>query len=90
MAITIRRMTGCGSVWLERLLWEQEAAGSNPVTPMIMREWLRGGAPPCQGGGRGFESRLALFYLPGIPFYADSGFVFFCLEFTTKKRICYN
>ena len=28
-----------------------------------MREWLRGGAPPCQGGGRGFESRLALFYL---------------------------
>ena len=26
-----------------------------------MREWLRGGAPPCQGGGRGFESRLALF-----------------------------
>ena len=26
-----------------------------------MREWLRGGAPPCQGGGRGFESRLVLF-----------------------------
>ena len=26
-----------------------------------MREWLSGGAPPCQGGGRGFESRLALF-----------------------------
>ena len=20
-----------------------------------MREWLSGGAPPCQGGGRGFE-----------------------------------
>ena len=28
-----------------------------------MREWLRGGAPPCQGGGRGFESRLALFLM---------------------------
>ena len=28
-----------------------------------MREWLRGGAPPCQGGGRGFESRLALFLI---------------------------
>ncbi len=27
-----------------------------------MREWLSGGAPPCQGGGRGFDSRLALFY----------------------------
>ena len=28
-----------------------------------MREWLRGRAPPCQGGGRGSESRLALFFL---------------------------
>ena len=27
------------------------------------REWLSGGAPPCQGGGRGFESRLALFFV---------------------------
>ena len=26
-----------------------------------MHEWLSGGAPPCQGGGRGFESRLVLF-----------------------------
>lgn len=26
----------------------------------IMREWLSGGAPPCQGGGRGFDPRLAL------------------------------
>mgnify|MGYP007081761311 CR=1 FL=1 len=25
------------------------------------REWLSGGAPPCQGGGRGFDPRLALF-----------------------------
>ena len=24
-----------------------------------MREWLSGGAPPCQGGGRGFDPRLA-------------------------------
>ena len=55
--------TGCGSVWLERLVWDQEVAGSNPVTPIlkIMREWLSGGVSPCQGEGRGFESRLALF-----------------------------
>ena len=26
-------LTGCGSAWLERLVWDQEAAGSNPVTP---------------------------------------------------------
>ena len=25
-----------------------------------MREWRSGGAPPCQGGGRGFDPRLAL------------------------------
>ena len=25
-----------------------------------MREWLSGGASPCQGEGRGFDPRLAL------------------------------
>ena len=24
---------GCGAAWLARLLWEQEAAGSNPAIP---------------------------------------------------------
>ena len=33
----IERRTGCGSVWLEHLLWEQGAAGSNPVTPSKKR-----------------------------------------------------
>ena len=28
---------------------------------LSMREWLSGGVSPCQGEGRGFESRLALF-----------------------------
>ena len=28
-------MSGCGSAWLERLVWDQEAAGSNPVTPIM-------------------------------------------------------
>ena len=28
-----------------------------------MHEWLSGGVSPCQGEGRGFESRLVLFYL---------------------------
>ena len=29
--------SGCGSAWLERLVWDQEVAGSNPVTPTDMR-----------------------------------------------------
>ena len=27
-----------------------------------MHEWLSGGASPCQGEGRGFESRLVLLF----------------------------
>ena len=27
--------SGCGSAWLERLIWDQEVAGSNPVTPTL-------------------------------------------------------
>ena len=32
--------TGCGSAWLERLVWDQEAAGSNPVTPTAVTTTL--------------------------------------------------
>ena len=30
------------------------------VKPTDLREWLSGRASPCQGEGRGFESRLVL------------------------------
>ena len=40
-----------------------------------MREWLSGGVSPCQGEGRGFESRLALFLLLDI--YLNIGLFFF-------------
>jgi hypothetical protein len=29
------RATGCSAAWLARLLWEQEAAGSNPAIPTV-------------------------------------------------------
>ena len=29
----LKQATGCSSAWLERLVWDQEVAGSNPVTP---------------------------------------------------------
>ena len=31
----VSSLAGCGSAWLERLVWDQEVAGSNPVTPRL-------------------------------------------------------
>ena len=50
-----------------------------------MREWLRGGAPPCQGGGRGFESRLALFIFFKRLLYSSR---FFYLVITKLRFNC--
>ena len=64
----MRQRTKCasGSV-VEHLLAKERVAGSSPVSRSsnlifvtFVREWLSGGASPCQGEGRGFESRLAL------------------------------
>ena len=36
----MNKPTGCGSAWLERLVWDQEVAGSNPVTPTAVTTTL--------------------------------------------------
>ena len=42
-----------------------------------MHEWLSGGVSPCQGEGRGFESRLVLFEKPD----KYQALFFFCVVF---------
>ena len=51
-----------------------------------MREWLSGGAPPCQGGGRGFDPRLAL-TLTLIRLIIQADYFLICL--TTVSDISY-
>ena len=34
----VLHISRCNSVWLECLLWEQDAAGSSPVTSTIFQE----------------------------------------------------
>ena len=54
-----------------------------------MREWLSGGAPPCQGGGRGFDPRLALLitgYPKGYPYFIYSKLKITKKELFIKER----
>ena len=44
-----------------------------------MREWLSGGVSPCQGEGRGFESRLALFLFAAEALIYRVSAVFLCV-----------
>ena len=44
-------LSECSSTWLERLLWEQEVAGSNPVTPTNLRAYGEMADTPDLGSG---------------------------------------
>ena len=33
-------ISGCSSAWLEHLVWDQEVAGSNPVTPTVLSAFV--------------------------------------------------
>ena len=50
-----------------------------------MREWLSGGVSPCQGEGRGFESRLALLKPPD-----NSSGGFFYIQWHEDKSFTKN
>ena len=41
-----------------------------------MHEWLSGGVSPCQGEGRGFESRLVLFLIGAEAFINKASALF--------------
>ncbi len=50
---------------VEHLTFNQGVEGSNPswltnISNFYMRTWLSGRASPCQGEGRGFDSRRPL------------------------------
>ncbi len=45
----------------KKVLDKSSRYGYNDFCIYFLREWLSGGVSPCQGEGRGFESRLALF-----------------------------
>ena len=55
-----------------------------------MHEWLSGGASPCQGEGRGFESRLVLFLLPEIPCSCEVFRAFVCLKSCTQHLFVFK
>ena len=52
----------------ESLQDQMKASKNNKanLNSLYMREWLSGGAPPCQGGGRGFDPRLALLFFRSL------------------------
>ena len=52
-----------------------------------MREWLSGGVSPCQGEGRGFESRLALFYWLEVLEFSRVPAFFCFLKFFEKYQV---
>ena len=63
-----KSVSGCGSVWLEHLVWDQGVASSNLVTPTIDR--------PSRMNSR--WSFLCFYSASGIPFLLfQVGFVFF-------------
>ena len=41
MNIQVFSDPGCGSAWLEHLVWDQGVAGSNPVTPIFIEKKIK-------------------------------------------------
>ncbi len=58
--------SGCGSAWLERLVWDQEVAGSNPVTPTTCG--CSSEHRPSKPGVGGSNPFRHIFYFISIPY----------------------
>jgi hypothetical protein len=66
--------TGCSAAWLARLLWEQEAAGSNPAIPTALRAkaaavtgWIAPAAQSVAQIGLGFASSRCVWLRSCVP-----------------------
>ena len=57
-SILAHGVSSCGEATIKRGIYPAFAEWELCLT--YMREWLSGGASPCQGEGRGFDPRLAL------------------------------
>ena len=72
-------MTGCGSAWLERLVWDQEVAGSNPVTPILtnmrVAQLVERDLAKVEAAGSSPVSRSFLFLgFMRVPRFSESAF----------------
>ena len=95
-------ISGCGSAWLERLVWDQEVAGSNPVTPtscgcssMVEHQpskldtWVRFPSPALVQGYRSGHNEAVLKTVcpQGRVGSNPTPCAFFCLKTDVQKKI---
>ena len=94
-------ISGCGSAWLERLVWDQEVAGSNPVTPttcgcssMVEHQpskldtWVRFPSPALVQGYRSGHNEAVLKTVcpPGRVGSNPTPCAFFCFKTDMQKK----
>ena len=100
-AVRFRLWALCMRVWYNgrTSAFQAEDVGSIPITrlaiSLVLREWLSARASPCQGEGRGFESRLALsrsgfIEYDGVTFFVLIVLSINCNDFLIKNRLIFD